>query len=439
MVATLFLSTNQSNAQWARASEENLSNSPAALYKTDEGVCVVGDFLINNPPSPQSRSSMALLDTANNQWKYISTIPTNNNQWGYTQTVVNFKQKLYIGGNYSENEVGSYFKFLDIDGVFKVVPNGPSDIVSTMLEFGGQLYLGTGSQGGVGKNSAPNSGLQKFDGVDFSDVGGGELSGYVTKLFVYKEELYVFGNFQVKVKGGYTVQNVVKWNGTEFIDANLFLYGWNPIGVTVHNGDLYVTGAMQGNNETLQVLLKKVDNEWEVITSTNYPGDQYYSLASYNGDLYLGGFFGSIGGVSANNIARLSNSLWYSVGSGKNNTVRSLLSVDSTLYASGYFSEKVSKWTLSKNTTGVQNNFANTTPCTAYPNPFTDKVVVEISSDLGKIHNLVLYNILGTEVGNINGTSRIVIDGADLEKGLFVYRVFDDKKQIVATGRIVHN
>ncbi|NIO11160.1 MAG: hypothetical protein GTO40_25360, partial [Deltaproteobacteria bacterium] len=56
-----------------------------------------------------------------------------------------------------------------------------------------------------------------------------------------------------------------------------------------------------------------------------------------NGDIYVGGYFNTAGGVSANNIARWDGINWYPLGSGIDYGIYALVVDGDILYAGGYF------------------------------------------------------------------------------------------------------
>ncbi len=86
-------------------------------------------------------------------------------------------------------------------------------------------------------------------------------------------------------------------------------------------------------------------------------GGSVSSLAVYNGELYAGGSFNTVGGIAVNNIAKWNGTNWSSVGSGIDpgyynyHNVSSLITYNGELYASGYFSiaggvpaNNIAKW-----------------------------------------------------------------------------------------------
>lgn len=63
-----------------------------------------------------------------------------------------------------------------------------------------------------------------------------------------------------------------------------------------------------------------------------------HSFATYNGELYAGGYFSTAGNMPANNIAKWNGTSWSPVSTGTDNTVRSLAVYNGELYAAGNFS-----------------------------------------------------------------------------------------------------
>src|SRR5688572_1740600 len=79
-------------------------------------------------------------------------------------------------------------------------------------------------------------------------------------------------------------------------------------------------------------------------------GAGYYhsvdAFATYNGELYAGGYFTSAGGTPANNIAKWNGTNWSDPGGGINGIVHSLCVFNGELYAGGSFSPLggIAKW-----------------------------------------------------------------------------------------------
>src|SRR2546427_1398107 len=134
--------------------------------------------------------------------------------------------------------------------------------------LGTDLYVGGLFQRA---GDVPAVGLAKWDGANWSDVGG--FSGVALSLAADGTNLYVGGTFTNC--GGSSITNVAKWNGAK----------WSALGDGIgYYGDTF--------SQLVNVLL------WR------------------NGQLYAGGAFTNAGAVAANNLARWDGSAWSAFGEG---------------------------------------------------------------------------------------------------------------------------
>ena len=180
--------------------------------------------------------------------------------------------------------------------------NGPALYAAGSFKFAG----------GVAVNS-----VAKWDGSVWSALGlgmGGPTKPSVNALAVFDDgtglALYAGGDFTIA--GGVTAHRVAKWNG----------HNWSPLGSGVEQGSV---------------------NALAVFDDGSGPA------------LYVGGSFGTAGGVAASRIARWNGSSWSALGQGVSNAVVSMLVHDdgggSALFVGGSFSSaggapagRVAKW-----------------------------------------------------------------------------------------------
>jgi hypothetical protein len=111
--------------------------------------------------------------------------------------------------------------------------------------------------------------------------------------------------------------------------------------------DIYA--IYQEGSSVVGYRYRDATNKWSIVSEGgdlswfNLPGtaDAHASIAAtavFNGDLYVGGDFTSIGGVSANYIAKWDGSKWSSLGMGLSAPVSSLAVMGASLYVGGSFS-----------------------------------------------------------------------------------------------------
>jgi hypothetical protein len=93
------------------------------------------------------------------------------------------------------------------------------------------------------------------------------------------------------------------------------------------------------------------------------------ALTVFNNELYVGGRFPAVGGITVNNIARWNGSNWNLVATGVNDSVCSLYSYNSVLYAGGTFTaagatiaNRIARWT-GNSWTSMSTGMSGMNPC----------------------------------------------------------------------------
>ena len=240
---------------------------------------------------------------------------------------------------------------------------------------GEALYVGGGfgTAGGV-----TVYGIAKWDGTEWSALTGSSgtgVSNTVYSLAVHDdgsgEALYAGGN--LTSAGGVTVNQVAKWDGTEWSP----LTGPEETGVdtTVYSLAVYSDGSGEAlyagghfhtaGGVTVNHVAKWDGTEWSALSGPSGTGtDDYpFELAVYDDGsgeaLYAGGNFTSAGGVTVNHIAKWDGTEWSALSgpsaSGTNQAVIALTVHDDgsgeALYAGGGFvfaggvmANQVAKW-----------------------------------------------------------------------------------------------
>lgn len=206
----------------------------------------------------------------------------------------------------------------------------------------GRVYAG-GNFTTIGTVAANRIAL--WDGTSWSPLGSGMTStsgsaSVGTLAFDGAGNLYAAGTFTHA--GGTAANNIAVWNGTS----------WNAVGSGTNasigtiafdgNGDLYVGGSFStAGGISASHIAKWNGSSWSALGSGTAGGwiNTVYALAAApNGDIFVGGYFTSAGGVTANNIAKWNGSAWSALGSGCSSYVRGLaVASNGNLYASGPF------------------------------------------------------------------------------------------------------
>jgi len=170
------------------------------------------------------------------------------------------------------------------------------------------------------------NGIAKWDGSRWSALGGGLQEVYA--LAVYDDgsgsALYAAGAFTVA--GGAPGNRIAKWNGSS----------WSPLLGGLNSGNVYALGVFNdGTGSALYAggqfttagivsanhIARWNGTSWSALGSgVGAPNEFVASMAVFDDGtgsaLYVGGQFGTAGGVLANSIARWSGATWSDVAGG---------------------------------------------------------------------------------------------------------------------------
>ncbi|MCP4661906.1 MAG: hypothetical protein GY856_41410 [bacterium] len=270
--------------------------------------------------------------------------------------------RLVTAGGVTVNHIAKW------DGTAWSALSGPSGTGTNFLSrsfavyddgSGAALYVGGSfdTAGGVTVNN-----IAKWDGTEWSALSGPAgtgMDGNILAFAVYDDgsgaALYAGGLFTTA--GGVTVNNIAKWDGTEWSSIG------GPVGSAIvfslavyddgSGAALYAGGFFPGAGRYVSAnnIAKWDGSEWSALSGPAGNGTSYMinALAVYDdcsgAALYAGGNFGSAGGLSADNIARWDGTEWSVVsgpaGTGTNSEVKALAVHDdgsgAGLYAGGTF------------------------------------------------------------------------------------------------------
>lgn len=194
-----------------------------------------------------------------------------------------------------------------------------SAVRSIVIDSSNNLYVGGDftTAGGTTANY-----IAKWNGSAWSAVGTGtDLDLYVNALAINGTDLYVGGSFSTF--GGAVGDYIQKWNGSTWSAMDVGTDGdVNALAVDSTNNILYVGGAFTAIGLAASAANRVakwdlVGNAWSATSfnDTN-PFNTVNSLALDGvGNLYAGGIFITVGGISAKKIARWDGSAWFALGS----------------------------------------------------------------------------------------------------------------------------
>ncbi len=220
--------------------------------------------------------------------------------------------------------------------------------IADFCMYNNDLYAcGTFEKSNFGTtNYTPTNNIAKWNGSYWEGVGNPPgVSKYsiidwshVEEMVEYNNELYIVGSFDSV--GGVPAINIAKWNGTNWAGLGNgqtapVINGLGLFCAEVYNGELYVAG---GYFE----IYKWNGTNWSMVTNVDRP---VYNMCVYNGELIVTGEFDSIGGISSKGLARYNGQSWNTgfgtgfefTGGGTFHQGMSLKVLNNELYVGGYF------------------------------------------------------------------------------------------------------
>jgi hypothetical protein len=211
--------------------------------------------------------------------------------------------------------------------------------VKAMIVFDDKLIVGGGftSAGGVSATR-----FASWDGQNWESMDGGPIVASAVDCFgIYNKQLITGTNFFTA--GGSFLRSVSRWNGTTW-EA---LGPGNPtpndvVSVMIeYNGELWVGGAFTnaGGVSTPFRMAKWNGTNWSSVPGG--PGIPYRAcgaLGIYNGDLIAGGTASQPSGLPMSEIGRFDGSQWHYMGTGMDGIVYDIASFDGELILGGWFS-----------------------------------------------------------------------------------------------------
>lgn len=277
-------------------------------------------------------------------------------------------------------------------------------------------------------NGGPSYSFFTYNGNNFGYVGDSiYFNGNVYESIVFRDKLYIGGwnlNFDTL-----HMDNIATWNDTAVNDHSL---PGNTIVVTdftIHKDTLYCS-TRSGD------VYKLDGNIWKPFLKAN---DWINALESFDGKLFIGGFFTKFGNTTYNHIAYYYQDSLYDMSGGTNGEVLDLESFKGNIYVAGRFTEagglpvnNIARWGVYVNVPELKNV---THPFSVYPNPAANKLNIfwEKPIDVSDIYFEVL-DVSGRSVQTIATSQKTAsLDISSLDKGLYFLRALNYENQSVYT------
>lgn len=304
------------------------------LIYHDQGIYVGGLFArvdgleVNN---------VARFDTADETWSGLGNGLSLEGAQGFARTLLVTDDEIWAGGAFTrsgEVETTGVARFDRNTAQWEALGDGLNNTAwALVLGTDGTLYVG-GQFTEAGGQAA--RGLAAWNGSDWSTIDTFLPSPAVVKALAFLDgRLYVGGSLS-KTIDGTAYQGVLSWDGTAWAGLGAsglsaaFGGGLDVTSLATHNGDLYVGGSFKraGGTEVRNLGRWSPGSEqWSGLGSGDAIGLRRglvsrilrygaVTLTVHGDALYVGGLFTRAGNEPANNIARfdLNGNSWSAIG-----------------------------------------------------------------------------------------------------------------------------
>ena len=250
---------------------------------------------------------------------------------------------LYAGGSFTNSGGLSINHVARWDGTnWSPLGPGVNNQVQAIAFNGTNLCIG----GAFNLSGANNLyGIGQWDGAEWLNFAGGVSGGSVFALASDGTNLYAGGSFTRA--GGVLVSGITRWNGTNWTGLSTGMNG--TVNALVWNqGSLYASGGFTSAGAISASHVAMWDGQqWSALSFALDGGNptRIFAVANQGTNVYVAGSFSSAGGVPANNIAWWNGRRWSAMGKGSTNgiignvgTVYSIVvSASGQVYAGGIF------------------------------------------------------------------------------------------------------
>ena len=190
--------------------------------------------------------------------------------------------------------------------------------VVAFQEYQGDLLL-TGAFNDIGPLTA--NGVALWNGLNWEAFGNGitNFNGGSNEIVTYGDSIVLGGGFG-EVDGLANTEDIAIWNGSNWAPLSLELANNYVHALLEYEGDLYVGGAFSTLGASSYNHIARWDGGGWNNVGTGINGGVIWveDMIEYQGDLYIGGRFDIAGGQAISNIARWDGTQWHDVGGGCN-------------------------------------------------------------------------------------------------------------------------
>jgi hypothetical protein len=424
-----------------------VSHSQVWSHPQPGGVCVYGvNTLVNFHGDIYAGGVTQITRWNGSTWAQVVSVQTVGVDQIWAFTVYN--GELYISGDFTFLHIPANY-IVKYDGInWSTVGGGLTGIPSALGVYNNELYA-TGYNGAAlyGGNA-----IVKWNGTSWSSVGtNSSITGYVADFTTYHNEFYACGYFTDI--GGVGASNIAKWDGSTWAPLGLGTNYYTNI-MYVYGNELYAGGYFTGAGGLwLDNIARWNGTTWNDVgggilgPSQGSLSAEVNALVEYNGSLFVAGEFSNAGGtVTAYNIAKWDGTIWYDIGGTAGGGVcggsYGLGVYDEKLFVGGLFDSAgfIPAFNIAvydETIMGINISSDENVQVSLSPNPFSSSFKINFSDESICNAKFILYDVTGREVLNAPvKSSETIIRRNNLQSGIYLWKIFDEK-ELISCGKII--
>jgi len=243
--------------------------------------------------------------------------------------------------------------------------------------------------------------IAKYNGTTWSGLGAGlrkisterSLSpfGQVYSIVTKDSNVYAGGIFDTA--GTIPVKNIARWDGSSWHAMGAGINGRVNAMAVLPNGNVVVVSSRDSGTTVIENHIKIWNgSEWNELPAIS-PQNSFNAVALDSSRIYIGGDFSVDGSDTNRSLAMWDGNAWQSVGGGVWGTVSTLCFYNGSLYVGGMFSSvgsnslqtwNIAKWQVrDQDTIGTGSNqspTSQTITSRSFPNPSgNDEITIEFT------------------------------------------------------------
>jgi hypothetical protein len=335
-----------------------------------------------------SANRVARFNTQTNTWSSLGTGSSNGVSGGvypYVYALAVVGNEVVVGGLFtlaggvSANYVARFNTQTNTwSSLGTGSSNGVSNTVLALAVVGNEVVVGGlfTLAGGVSANRVARFNTQTNTWSSLGTGSSNGVNGGVNALAVVGNEVVVGGDFFSA--GGVSANYVARFNTQTNTWSTLGMFSSNGVNgevraLAVVGNEVVVGGfftSAGGVSANYVARFNTQTNTWSTLGTGSSNGVNYYvyALAVVGNEVYVGGWFNSAGGVSANRVARFNTqtNTWSSLGNGVNDYVYALAVVGNEVVVGGEFTSaggvsanRVARFNTQTNTWSTLGNGVN--------------------------------------------------------------------------------